>query len=148
MRTVQKKDEGNHSDNMEKIIPWWLRQRLKDNSKVEIIESQYKEFTKLNILGSVICCVHGDLDSFKSLGVTANTIFSRIYGETIDYTISGDKHHLEEFESFGIESILVRSLCGADEYANNKRLYSKPGQTLIIFNDTYGRECTYHIPLK
>ena len=35
----------------------------------------------------------------------------------------------------------------ADEYANNKRLYSKPGQTLMIFNNEYGRESTYHIPL-
>lgn len=34
------------------------------------------------------------------------------------------------------------------EYANNKRLYSKAGQTLMIFNDVYGRESTYHIPLN
>lgn len=147
LRTIQKKYESIHSDNMEKIIPWWLKERLKNNPKVEIIESKYKEFTRLNILGSEICCVHGDLDNFKNLGVTVNTIFNKLYGDSIDYTVSGDKHHLEEFESFGIESILVRSLCGTDEYANNKRLYSEAGQTFIIFNDDYGRECTYHIPL-
>lgn len=148
MRTVQDKKESIHSDNMEKIIPWWLEQRLKDNSKISIICSEYKEFTKLNILGYNICCIHGDLDSFRNLGVTVNTIFSRKFGETIDYTVSGDKHHLEEFEQFDIESILIRSLCGTDEYANNKRLYSKAGQTLMIFNDVYGRESTYHIPLN
>lgn len=148
LRTIQNKNDSVHSDNMEKIIPWWLKERLSDNSKITIIQSPYAEFTRLNILGSEICCVHGDLDNFKNLGVTINTIFSRLYGEAIDYTISGDKHHLEEFESFGIESILVRSLCGTDEYANNKRLYSEAGQTLIIFNDDYGRECTYHIPLN
>lgn len=147
MRTIQNKNDSIHSDNMEKIIPWWLKQRLKDNLKVEIIESEYKEFTKLNVLGYNICCVHGDIDSFKNFGVTINTIFSRKFDETIDYTVSGDKHHLEEFEQFGIESILVRSLCGTDDYANNKRLYSKAGQTLMIFNDIYGRESTYHIPL-
>ena len=148
MRTIQDKKESIHSDNMEKIIPWWLKQRLKDNSKVEIICSYYKEFTKLNILGYNICCIHGDIDSFRNLGVTVNTIFSRKFGETIDYTVSGDKHHLEEFEQFDIESILIRSLCGTDDYANNKRLYSKAGQTLMIFNDMYGRESTYHIPLN
>ena len=148
MRTVQDKKESIHSDNMEKIIPWWLEQRLKDNSKISIICSEYKEFTKLNILGYNICCIHGDLDSFRNLGVTVNTIFSRKFGETIDYTVSGDKHHLEEFEQFDIESILIRSLCGTDEYSNNKRLYSKAGQTLMIFNDVYGRESTYHIPLN
>lgn len=148
MRTIQDKKESIHSDNMEKIVPWWLEQRLKDNSKVEIKYSEYKEFTKLNVLGYNICCVHGDLDSLKNLGVTVNTIFSRKFGETIDYTVSGDKHHLEEFEQFDIENILIRSLCGTDEYANNKRLYSKAGQTLMIFNDIYGREATYHIPLN
>lgn len=147
LRTIQNKDDSIHSDNLEKIIPWWLKQRLRDNYKVDIIESEYKEFTKLNILGFNICCVHGDLDNIKNIGTVVNAIFSRKFGETIDYTISGDKHHLEEFEQFDIESILIRSLCGTDDYANNKRLYSKPGQTLMIFNDIYGREATYHIPL-
>ena len=148
LRTIQNKEDSIHSDNMEKIIPWWIKQRLKDNYKVNIIESEYKEFTKLNILGFNICCIHGDLENFKNIGTTVNTIFSRKFGETIDYTISGDKHHLEEFEQFDIESVLIRSLCGTDDYANNKRLYSKPGQTLMIFNDVYGRESTYHIPLN
>lgn len=148
LRTIQNKKDSIHSDNMEKIIPWWLKERLKANHKVEIKESEYKEFTKLNVLGKNICCIHGDLEkNFKNIGVTVNTIFSRRFGETIDYTISGDKHHLEEFERFDIESILIRSLCGADEYSNNNRLYSRPGQTLMIFNDVYGREATYHVPL-
>lgn len=149
MRTIQDKKESIHSDNMEKIIPWWIEQRLQNNSKIEIKYSEYKEFTKLNVLGKNICCVHGDLEKdFKQIGVTINTLFSRKFGETIDYTVSGDKHHLEEFEKFDIESILIRSLCGADEHSNNGRLYSRPGQTLMIFNDVYGREATYNIPLN
>ena len=149
MRTIQNKTESIHSDNMEKVIPWWLKQRLQNNTKVEIIESEYKEFTKINILGSHICAVHGDLEKdFKKLGVTINTIFDKKFGESIDYTISADKHHVEEFEQIGIKSILVPCLCGTDDFANDKRLYSDPGQTLIIFNDVYGRESTYHIPLK
>lgn len=148
MRTIQNKNESIHSDNMERIVPWWIEQRLQNNKKIEVAYSEYKEFTKLNVLGKNICCVHGDLErDFKNIGVTINTLFSRKFGKTIDYTISGDKHHLEEFEKFDIESILVRSLCGADEYSNNGRLYSRPGQTLMIFNDVYGREATYNIPL-
>lgn len=147
MRTIQNKNDSIHSDNMEKVIPWWLKQRLQFNEKINVIETEYKEFTLLSIFGYNICCVHGDLDNFRNLGQTVNTIFSKKFGITIDYTISGDKHHIEELEQFGIESVLIRSLCGTDEYANNKRLYSRPGQTLIIFNDEYGREATYHIPL-
>lgn len=148
LRTIQDKKESVHSDNMEKMIPWWLTERLKNNNKISIVESEFKEFTKINVLGYNICCVHGDLDNIKNLGVTVNTIFSRLYNETIDYTVSADKHHLEEFESFDIESILVRCLCGTDDYANNKRLYSKAGQTLMIFNNEDGRESTYNIKLN
>ena len=148
LRSVQNKKDSVHSDNIEKIVPWWLKQRLQNNPKIVITESEYKEFTKLNILGSNIVALHGDLEkNFKDIGVVINSIFTRKYGETIDYTISGDKHHLEEFEQFGIESILIRSLAGTDDYANEHRLYSRPGQTLMIFNDVYGREATYHIPL-
>lgn len=149
LRTIQNKNDSIHSDNMEKVIPWWLKQRLQNNSKIEIIESEYKEFTRINILGSHICAIHGDLEKdFKKIGVTINTIFTKKFGETIDYTISADKHHIEEFEQLGINSILVPCLCGTDDHANNGRLYSDAGQTLMIFNDVYGRECTYHIPLK
>ena len=148
LRTIQNKNDSIHSDNMEKLIPWWIRQRLQNNSKVNVIESEYKEFTKLNVLGYNICCVHGDLDNIKNLGVTVNTLFSKLYSETIDYTVSADKHHLEEFESFDIENILVRCLCGTDDYANDKRLYSKAGQTLMIFNSEDGRESTYNIKLN
>jgi len=148
LRTIQNKQDSVDSDNLEKLIPWWLKQRLKENSKINIIESEYKEFTRIDVCGYHVCCVHGNLDNFRNLGSTVNTIFSRKFGETIDYTISGDKHHLEEFEQFDIESILIRSLCGTDDFANEKRLYSKPGQTLMIFNLEDGREATYHIPLN
>lgn len=148
LRSIQNKNDSVHSDNMEKLIPWWMTQRMKENRKVEIVDSEFKEFTKLNVLGYNICCVHGDLDNIKNLGSTVNTIFSKIYGETIDYTVSGDKHHLEEFEQFDIENIIIRSLCGTDDYANDKRLYSKAGQTLMIFNKEDGRESTYNIKLN
>ena len=70
------------------------------------------------------------------------------FGETIDYTFSADKHHLEELERYDIESVLIRSLCGTDDYANEHRLYSSAGQSLFIFDPNYGREATYNIKFK
>jgi hypothetical protein len=148
LRTIQDKHDSIHSDNMEKIIPWWLKQRLSHRDDVEIIDSEYYEFIRLNVLGHPICATHGDLDSFKNVGVTMNSIFTQVYNETIRYAIMADKHHLEENEPFGIESILCRSLCGSEEYANGHRLYSKPGQTLLIFSESEGRECTYNIKVS
>jgi hypothetical protein len=147
LRTIQNKNDSIHSDNMEKIIPWWLEQRLQNNSRVNVIKSDYYEFIYLNVCGYDIVGAHGDLEKFKQFGLTVNTLFTKKYGKTIDYTVSADKHHIEEFETMGIESVLVRSLCGTDEYANNHRLYSAPGQTLMIFTPEDGRECTYNIKL-
>jgi hypothetical protein len=147
LRTIQNKNDSVHSDNMEKIVPWWLEQRLQNNHRVNIIKSDYYEFLYLSVCGYNIVGAQGDLEKFKQFGLTVNTLFTKKYGKTIDYTVSADKHHIEEFETIGIESILVRSLCGTDEYANNHRLYSDPGQTLMIFTPEDGRECTYNIKL-
>lgn len=146
-RTIQNKNDSIHADNMERVIPWWLRQRLQMNKKVDIIDSDFYEFIYFNVCGHNVVCTHGDLDKFKDIGVTINSLFSKKYGKTIDYTFSGDKHHLESFEQFGVESTLVGSLCGTDEYANNKRLYSYPMQTLCIFTPEDGKLCSYNIKL-
>ena len=146
-RTIQDKHDSIHADNMERVIPWWLKQRLVNNKKINVIDSEFYEFIYFNVCGYNVVCTHGDLDQIRGLGVTVNSLFSKKYGKTIDYTFSGDKHHLESFEQFGIESSLVGSLCGTDEYANNKRLYSYPMQTLCVFTPEDGKLCTYNIKL-
>ena len=146
-RTIQNKDDSIHADNMERVIPWWLKQRLMNNTKISIADSEFYEFIYFDVCGYNVVCTHGDLDKFTDIGVTVNTLFSKKFGKTIDYTFSGDKHHLESFEQFGIESALVGSLCGTDEYANNKRLYSYPMQTLCIFTPDDGKLCSYNIKL-
>lgn len=146
-RTVQDKKDSIHADNMERIIPWWIKQRLMDNRKVNVIDSEYHEFIYFDICGHSCVCTHGDLDKFKNIGVTINSLFTKKFGKTIEYTFSGDKHHLEAFEQFGVESALVGSLCGTDEYANNRRLYSNAMQTLCIFTPEDGKMCSYNMIL-
>ena len=147
LRTVQNKKDSIHNDNMEKLIPWWLKQRLAYRQDIKVEDTGFYEFIILDVCDYNICCTHGDLDKVKDFGLVANTLFSKRYGCPIHYTVTADKHHLEEFESFGIDSILVRSLCGTDDYANTYRLYSVPGQTLLFFRPNYGRDATYHIRL-
>lgn len=144
-RTIQNKEDSVHSDNMERIIPFWLRQRLNGNNKIEIIDSEFYEFIHCNVCGHDIIAVHGDLDRFNKLGVDMHTLFSKKCGYNVEYTFSGDKHHSESNDSYGIDNVLVSSLCGTDNYANGKRLYSKAGQTLCIFNKEDGKVCSYNI---
>ena len=116
-RTIQNKNDSIHADNMERVIPWWMKQRLKDNTKINVVDSEYYEFIYFDVCGYNVACTHGDLDRLNDIGIIVNSLFAKKYGSTIDYTFSGDKHHLETFEQFGIESTLVGSLCGTDEYA-------------------------------
>lgn len=144
-RTIQKKEDSIHSDNMERIIPWWLQQRLNYNNKVQVNNESIYEFIYLNVCSHDIVGVHGDLENFKKLGVDMHTLFSKQYGLNIEYVFSGDKHHMDSNDNYGIENVLIRSLCGSDDHASNKRLYSKAGQTLCIFNEEDGKVCTYNI---
>lgn len=144
-RTVQDKNESIHSDNMERIVPWWIKERLSKNQKVRVIDSALYEFIYFEVLGHGIVAVHGDLERFDKLGTDMHMLFNKRCGINVEYVFSGDKHHMEANDTFGVENVMVSSLCGTDEYANSKRLYSKPGQTLCIFNNEDGKVCTYNI---
>lgn len=132
---------------MEKIIPWWMKERLRDNPYVTFIEGQH-EFVVLDVCGKLIVATHGDLDSVKDLGVTSNMLFAKQFGRPVDYAIMGDKHHVESIDRFGVESMIAPALCGSDNHANSKRLYSNPAQMMITFRPESGRDAVYYIDLE
>lgn len=146
-RSFPHKEESIHSDNLETIIPWYLKQRLQANERIIICDEDCYEFIWLQVCGYNIIASHGDLDNVKSSPLQLNALFNKVYDKSIDYVLLGDKHHVECFEQLGIEATIVGSLCGTDEYANTKRLYSVPSQSLMIFNELDGKLCTYNIRL-
>ena len=148
LRTVQEKDDSIHADNMERLIPWWMEQRLQNRADILFQKSEYYEFLYFPVCGYHICAAHGDLDSVKSAGRTLHTLFSKKYSGSIDYVLLGDKHHKEEFEELGIESMIAPSLCGTDDYANGKRLYSTPAQLMMVFRPGIGSDACYQIKLN
>lgn len=144
-RTTPNKKESIHRDNMERLIPWWLEQRLSGRDGICVMEQSDNEFILADVCGYHICATHGDLDSVKSSPRLLSTLFQKKYGCDIDYVVLADKHHAEGFEELGIESMICGALCGADEYANGKRLYSTPKQLLLIFNEANGLDAEYKL---
>ena len=144
-RTVQKKDDSTHRDNMERIIPWWLTQRLKDYDCITVMPESTTEFLVFGVCGKEFCATHGDLDSVKAAPRLIASLLRKRLGKDIDYILLGDKHHRESFEELGVTAMICGSLCGSDEYANAKRLYSTPEQTLLIVNPGVGVDAQYHI---
>lgn len=144
-RTVQDKSDSLHDDNMEKLIPWWMAQRFKGRDDIEISDDADNEFVFIESFGHQFCATHGDLDNVKNSPRLLATLFQKKYGKDIEYILLGDKHHRESFEELGITSMLCGSLCGADGYANDKRLFSTPSQILLIVNRECGVDAEYRI---
>lgn len=144
-RTIQNKHDSIHRDNMERMIPWWLEQRLQPCENITITTPSDNEFLFLNVCGHDMCAAHGDLDSVKSSPRLLATLFHKKYGKDIEYIILGDKHHIESFNELGVTSMICGSLCGTDDYANNKRLFSYPSQLLLIVNKENGVDAEYKL---
>lgn len=144
-RTVQNKKDSIHRDNMERIVPWWLRQRLKGLDGITIVSEEENEFLFIEACGHQFVAAHGDMDSVKSSPRLLATLFQKKYGMDIEYVLLGDKHHRESFDEVGICAMICGSLCGTDDYANSKRLYSQPEQLLLIVTKDDGVDAEYRI---
>lgn len=147
-RTVQEKKKSIHKDNMERLIPWWLGWRLKEHDRIYISEEDGSEFIFIDAAGHEICASHGDLDNVKSSPRILPTLFQKQYGKDIEYILLADKHHLESFEELGVTSQICGALCGSDDYANDRRLYSTPFQLMLIVNPSYGVDAEYKLKVQ
>lgn len=144
-RTIQNKGDSIHRDNIERMVPWWLTERLKDDKSIKVVPERDDEFILFNSCNHEFIASHGDLDSIKSSPRLLGSLFAKKYGSNIEYVLLGDKHHTESFEEIGISSLLCGSLCGTDDYSNSKRLYSTPSQLLLIVNSRDGVDAEYRI---
>lgn len=145
-RTVQNKAESVHSDNMERIIPWWLEQRFRGDENITVVNGEDCEdgFIVAYVCGHGFCAAHGDLDCVKTSPRLLPMLFKRV-GIDVEYILLGDKHHTEVFDELGVYAEIVPSLCGTDDYANEHRLYSDPGQLLMIVNVENGVDAEYRL---
>lgn len=144
-RTVQNKNDSIHRDNMEKIINWWLIERFKNDEAIEVMPVSEHEFILLNVCGHRFVASHGDLDTVNTSPRLLPVLFQKTFGCDIEYILLGDKHHRESFNELGVTAMLCGALCGTDDYANDKRLYSTPSQMLLIVNKDCGVDAEYRI---
>lgn len=134
MRTVQNKHDSIHADNMERIIPWWLKERLRGCDRIEVCDTGRDEIIRAVVNGAEVCGVHGDLDGGKDAMLVIGQLYERAYGAKMKYMFYGHLHSVDIKENYGITSIRAGGLCGTDEFAKNARLFSEPCQTLAIFS--------------
>lgn len=127
------------------IIPWYLKGRFGKNKRVEIIDNIIDdEIIVTDILGYKIFGVHGHSEKKGSVAED----LTMMIGEKPDYILLGHYHKNDEDESGAVEIIGNPSFSGMDSFAKRHRLYSKPAQKFIIFDEHEGRLCTYNIQLQ
>lgn len=131
-------------ENMSKVIMTIIKERLRDNPCVEIIDNPtgliFADLAGYQVLG-----VHGEV---KNLAKACND-FSRMYNTKIDYVVAAHIHHLKSEEiGFDSEAISVRSLIGIDSYAVSLQKASNAGASVIIFEEGEGKTCQYDIKLR
>ena len=148
-RSLNSKRGDFPEENLEKVIMWFLAERLKNNSAV-MVDAVSEQRKHLVVQGFSILLTHGT--DIKSLENAAKQTML-LYGEKLDYLICGHKHREQECVSGYTDqgnSVVIRvpSLCGMDEYAQRLGYGGKPGAMAIVLEEGYGRRCVYPITLR
>lgn len=137
--------KGSFTDeNMNKVMLTLIKERLKTNPNVRIIENP-TGLIYSNICGFNVLAIHGEV---KNFGNAVNE-FSRTYDTKINYILAGHKHHAK-YEEMGMdcEAINVRSIIGVDNYGLSLNKTSNAGASLFIFEAGLGKTCEYTIKLN
>lgn len=137
---ADKKDSLEH-ENFTRLIKEFLRLRLANISNVLLLENVFDEaIIELNIRGYNVIGLHGQNDKLNNLDRLIE-----MFDKKIDYVCLGHYHQSKEFETNKTE-IIVNGCFSGDDYSKRLRLYNKPIQKLLLFDDT-GKIATYNINL-
>lgn len=137
---ADKKDSLEH-ENFTRLIKEFLRLRLANISNVLLLENVFDEaIIELNIRGYNVIGLHGQNDSLNNLDRLIE-----MFDKKIDYICLGHWHQSKEFETNKTE-VIINGCFSGDDYSKRLRLYNKPIQKLLLFDDT-GKIATYNINL-
>lgn len=131
-------------ENMSKVILTFMKQRLKGNPNVEIIENPTgMNFGKLADFS--VLAIHGEVKSISD----ALSKFSIAYKEPLDYIIGAHCHHFTNTEiGRRSEAMQIRSIIGIDPYGMSLNATSDAGASLFVFERGKGLVCEHKIILN
>lgn len=130
-RAVADLHQSIEGENFNKIVDWYLEERLKDTSIAfahDNLSDEIGKFTLMN--GKKVMFAHGHNDNI-------NSSFSNFIGATqefIDYVLLAHFHSAKAKTFQNITVVVNGSVVGTEQYAMSKRLFGKPSQTLLVFD--------------
>ena len=144
-RLEPNKKESMDLESLVRIIPWYLKERLINNSCIKICENEFgADIITCSVLGHNIIGVHGDKDRPTNALDRLSLMTHRHY----DMLCTAHLHHFSADEQHQSVVVSNSSLMGVDRFAQKLRLTSDPSQTLVIATPENVCECIYRIVLK
>lgn len=143
LRLVGQPKNAFPDEDMSKSILVFMKERLKDNHNIEIIENPtgfaYAQLSTYTILG-------GHFET-KNLGEALKD-FSKTYQIPLDYIVSGHWHSLA-IGDIGVDSeyISVRSIIGTNPYSYSINKTSNAGASMFVFELGNGLVDEHHYKL-
>lgn len=142
-RISPKKEEALDGENMDVLLPFYLKAKLQNFENVYICDNSIEpEIAMFNIRGNNIFSSHGHKDNPSS--VVQN--FTMLFGIKPDIVLLGHRHTNGLTTVFDTKVIESGCVSGTDQYAMSIRKANKPEQTISVIGDD-GLICLYDIQL-
>lgn len=142
-RISPKKEEALDGENMDVLLPFYLKARLQNVENISICKNTMEpEIAMFRIRGNTIMSSHGHKDS------PANVVqnFTMMFSVKPDIVLLGHRHTNGLTTVYDTKVIESGSMSGADAYAVSIRKTNKPEQTVSVVGEN-GLICLYDIQL-
>lgn len=131
-RAIANKNEHIEKEQFSRVIDWFIAERLKD-TPIEFIANDIDGgIGRMKLAsGKTLMFCHGHNDG-------RNNSYQNFIGltqEWVDYICMAHYHNPASKDFQGCKVFINGSIVGTESYAFGRRLFTKPSQKLIIFND-------------
>lgn len=142
-RISPKKEDALDGENMDVLLPFYLRAKLQNIKNIDICENNIDpEIAMFNIRGNNVFASHGHKDNPAS--VVQN--FTMMFGIKPDIVLLGHRH-LNGLTTVYNAKVIESGCCsGTDQYAMSIRKTNRPEQTISVVGQD-GLVCLYDIQL-
>lgn len=142
-RVVAKKEDALDGENMDILLPFYLKARLQNIKNISICDNSIEpEIAMFNIRGNTIMSSHGHKDS------PANVVqnFTMMFNIKPDIVLLGHRHLNGLTTVYDTKIIESGCVSGTDQYAASIRKVNRPEQTVSVIGES-GLICLYDIQL-
>lgn len=142
-RISPKKEDALDGENMDVLLPFYLKARLQNVDNVSICDNTIEpEIAMFNIRGNNVFSSHGHKDS--PVNVVQN--FTMMFGIKPDIVLLGHRHTNGLTTVYDTKVIESGCVSGSDQFALSIRKVNRPEQTVSVIGEN-GLICLYDIKL-